>query len=562
MPVTTAADASASLLRQAGTTVFSMILFQTLSRGLTFLLNTALIRMTSPTVLGLAGLKLDLLLSTILYLARDGMRMAMVRMAPPKAAAADKRKWTRRLVNLVYLALAVGLLLALLLGLIYRRWPPAEMTADARLFSAYNKAILAYCGAALLELACEPMVALLMYHQRMRVRLSVEMLAMLGRISVILAYARACRPSSKGSQSEDVLLGLEAFSMGQLCHSVILLGAYLRVFWRQDEFAHLRLTDLLPSLSPYELDVKSARLAGEMTKQLFLKYALAQGDMWMVSTMCHARDQGVYSVVANYGSLVCRLLLQPLEESSLYFFSRTLRGRAQQSLRSVSRAEVEANLSEASKTMAALQHLLNILKLDTLLSLAFGLVAPFYTGLLVRILLGGQWADTTMPAVLAAYCLQIPPMAFCGILEAFMNATIATPAWFQTARRNSIAFSLIYVVGAFFLVRRFDTVGLIAASLLSFSMRAAQGFYYLLWYLDAISVEAPIRLSAMLPSHMVLAAFLLASLVSSLTLLFKGAIAQASLAAASGLILLSACYRYERAFIRSIRKTYVQRKAV
>lgn len=123
---------------------------------------------------------------------------------------------------------------------------------------------------------------------------------------------------------------------------------------------------------------------------------------------------------------------------------------------------------------SALDHLALILRFDLVFSLVLALIAPWYTSLLVRILLGSRWSHTSIPAILAAYSLQIPFMAFCGNLESFINATI-TPDWYAITRASSIGFSVLYMGAAVVLVGRWDVVGLIAAGILSFGLRATLG---------------------------------------------------------------------------------------
>lgn len=223
-------------------------------------------------------------------------------------------------------------------------------------------------------------------------------------------------------------------------------------------FTGLSILSLIPNRKLW--DRNTIMHAMEMTKQLILKYALAQGDMWIVSYACNSSDQGVYSVALNYGSLLCRLLLQPLEESGLQFFSRSI------------------SSGRPDQRQAALDHLSLVLRLDCILSLLFGLVAPWYTGLLVRTLLGAKWSGTSMAWILAWYCLQIPSMAFCGILEAFQNGTM-TADWYSTTRHASILFSVTYTLLSVGLTRSIGTVGLIIAGMVSFSLRAILGLAYL-----------------------------------------------------------------------------------
>lgn len=62
-------------------------------RMITFLLNQSMISMTSPEVFGMAAISLELLLSSLLFLSREGIRLACIR---EKIVTADERQ---RIVN-------------------------------------------------------------------------------------------------------------------------------------------------------------------------------------------------------------------------------------------------------------------------------------------------------------------------------------------------------------------------------------------------------------------------------------------------------------------------------
>lgn len=140
-----------------------------------------------------------------------------------------------------------------------------------------------------------------------------------------------------------------------------------------------------------------------------------------------------------------------------------------------------------------------------------------------------------------------------------MNATISNPEWFRTTRRNSLVFSALYAVSALILVKRFDTIGLIAASGLSFTLRAGQGFYYLLTYLDSLSHEIDTNIASVRPHKKVVTAFIFASLISALTWHSKKLTVKLSAGLISALVVVAFSYRYERSFLRTIYQTYMQK---
>ena len=62
-------------------------------RVITFVLNQSMISWTSPEVFGIAAISLELLLSSLLFLSREGIRLACIR---EKIVTVDERK---RIVN-------------------------------------------------------------------------------------------------------------------------------------------------------------------------------------------------------------------------------------------------------------------------------------------------------------------------------------------------------------------------------------------------------------------------------------------------------------------------------
>lgn len=68
-------------------TGLALIGLQLLSRLLTFSLNQALVRLTTPEALGLATIQFEVLLNTILFLSREGIRGALVRRAAVSGAS-------------------------------------------------------------------------------------------------------------------------------------------------------------------------------------------------------------------------------------------------------------------------------------------------------------------------------------------------------------------------------------------------------------------------------------------------------------------------------------------
>jgi hypothetical protein len=77
------------LLAASLTSISSLLFLQLFSRVFTFILNQALVRLATPQTFGTATVQFELLLSTTLFLSREGVRIALLRQrknVPPDLA--------------------------------------------------------------------------------------------------------------------------------------------------------------------------------------------------------------------------------------------------------------------------------------------------------------------------------------------------------------------------------------------------------------------------------------------------------------------------------------------
>jgi oligosaccharide translocation protein RFT1 len=113
------------------------------------------------------------------------------------------------------------------------------------------------------------------------------------------------------------------------------------------------------------------------------------------------------SVSTQYvtGSLVARIVFQPIEESSRLFWSQ--------------------NLSSPSKSVVPLITSLDLLNLLINLHLHLTFLIPSLIPLippLLHFLLGSRWSSTSAPQTLQTYLLLIPLLGINGVTEAYVQA--------------------------------------------------------------------------------------------------------------------------------------------
>ncbi|KAG8795599.1 Oligosaccharide translocation protein rft1 [Ceratobasidium sp. 428] len=220
-----------------------------------------------------------------------------------------------------------------------------------------------------------------------------------------------------------------------------------------------------------------------MTGQSIFKHLLTEGDRIVISRVSPLEDQGGYAVASNYGSLVARILFQPIEESSRLYFSKLLSPPTSAPDDSSSQASRPA-LIQASTTLQS------ILFIHSHLALALTtLLAPLIP-FLSTLLLPPRYRSTAAPRILRAYCAYIPAMGANGILEAFVHAT-ASPAQLQTQARWMILFSILFIASVTagasgVLGVRWDDTMLVWANVANLGARALYGWFFAGRYFSSI----------------------------------------------------------------------------
>ena len=201
--------------------------------------------------------------------------------------------------------------------------------------------------------------------------------------------------------------------------------------------------------------------------QSLVKHLLTQGDTLLIATLASQTAQGVYAMANNYGGLVARLILQPIEESCRNYFSKLL---------SVSGGQPpKQHIKEASMSL----HM--VLRLYVLLSLAIITIGPTMAPLLFGYIAGSRWGNSGAGHVLANYCFYIPFLAINGVSEAFV-ASVATMSEVNRQSIWMLAFSIGFGGAAFVFIHVLDlgANGLVWANLLNMGFR-------ILWSMTFVS---------------------------------------------------------------------------
>jgi oligosaccharide translocation protein RFT1 len=201
-----------NLLAASLTSVSSLVFLQVSSRAFTFVLNQALVRLATPQTFGTATVQFELLLSTTLFLSREGVRTALLR-RQQKPASSSSSSSNLAQHNISLLPAYVGVPIAAALAVLYS----ATSAPAVRTQPHFHLSVSVYALAAALELASEPLYIRAQDELRMDVRVRAEGAAVFSKTLVTffgLAFA----------SSEWALV---AFAAGQAAYAL----ATFVVFW-------------------------------------------------------------------------------------------------------------------------------------------------------------------------------------------------------------------------------------------------------------------------------------------------------------------------------------------
>lgn len=511
-----------------------LILLQVFSRAVTFIANQLLLRFMTASLLGVST-QLEVYYLSVLFFARESLRVAIQRQGglssgsstPAKDAkskqAGDNGKHnvraqeTQAVVNLGYVAIILGLAVAVLLGWMYLGSIPAAtlLTTPYLVPSVYIFAL-----ASVLELLSEPAFVVMQVRLQFGARASAEGVATFGKCGVTLAAA-------VWAARNGVELGVLPFALGQVAYGSGLLVTYT---WYGTGLANKDGFSLLPRQlgqgKEYILSYfyrPTLKLASSMMVQSFVKHILTQGDTLLVSTLSTPTAQGVYALANNYGGLAARLVFQPVEESSRNYYSRLLSGDGEPAPSSQPTEKQTAEKNDGASAQGgprpskaalaqASDNLTTLLRFYTFVSVPLLALGPTAAPLVLSLIAGPQWTASGAGDALAAYVYYIPLLAINGLTEGFV-ASVATEAQVHLQSAWMTAFSVLFGVSGYVFLSVLDwgAVGLVWANGINMAGRIA----WAVWFIRRYFAQRGARweVTALLPSSLAVLAAAVASQV-------------------------------------------------
>ncbi|XP_023571441.1 protein RFT1 homolog isoform X5 [Octodon degus] len=402
---------SQEVLGQAARLASSGLLLQVLFRLITFVLNAFILRFLSKEIVGVVNVRLTLLYSTTVFLAREAFRRACL-------SGGAQRDWSQTL-NLLWLTVPLGVFWSLFLGWI---WLQLLEVPDPDVVPHYGAGVVLFGLSAVVELLGEPLWVLAQAHMFVRLKVTAESLSVIFR-SILIALLVLWLPH----------LGLYIFSLAQAF-----------VNW------------------------KEAKLTWSFFKQSFLKQILTEGERYVMTffNILNFGDQGVYDIVNNLGSLVARLIFQPIEESFYLFFAKVLE------------REKDATLQKQEDVAVAATVLESLLKLALLTGLTITIFGFAYSQLALDIYGGAMLSLGSGPVLLRSYCVYVLLLAINGVTECFVFAAMSKE---EVDRYNftMLALSFSFLVLSYLLTHWCGSVGFILANCFNMGIRITQSLCFI-----------------------------------------------------------------------------------
>ncbi|CAL1538909.1 unnamed protein product [Lymnaea stagnalis] len=461
-------------------------------RMTTFVLNAFILRYVSQELLGIVNVRLTLLYSTTLFLAKEAFDRACL-------SKSVQRDW-RQVINLLWCTFPIATVWCGILGYIWLYI--LENPSKTSNVSGYSFGVFSFALSTIIEVLAEPLFVVGQAH--LFVKLKVILLGLSQGIKCLITVILVLtRPE----------WGIINFSIAQLASSISYVIMYHTYFTyyikfttkKDDEFPLKSVRDIYPSHKvgkPF-IDKNLASLTWSFFKQSFLKQILTEGEKFVMTffDVLSFADQGIYDVINNLGSLAARFIFLPIEENSYLFFSQILsRGLTADK-------QNQDSLKLCSNVLAI------ILKIVTIIG-SIILIFGYSNSYLALHLYGGEVLSSgNGPTLLRWYCLYVLVIAINGTTEAFVFAAMSKDQ-VDKYNKKMLLFSALFLFSSWLLTTLIGSVGFILANCFNMLARIIHSMYFITGYFGK-SEHNP--LSNIVPALPVISALLASLLVTSVS---------------------------------------------
>lgn len=478
-----ALSSSEQILEKSTKGATFLMMGQLFTKMITFFLNSLLVRFLSPRIFGITAF-LEFILGTVLFFSREAIRLSTLRIkeddhelhsGTPASADKSRNEVLQTAVNFAHIPLWIGLPLSIVLT----TWQYTNVNAYFVSLPYFTLSIFLIWFSIIIELLSEPFFVVNQFMLNYGTRSRYESIAVSigGIVNFFVVYA--FEKNWYIIDADDVEMSKEgiailAFALGKLTHSTVLLICYyydyLKNFKPKGLFK-LTLTKIHPSYSRkgfyFQSDISEH--FKKVYFQMCFKHLLTEGDKLIINSLCTVEEQGIYSLLSNYGSLVTRLLFAPIEESLRLFLARLL-----------SNTRTHKNLK------LSMEVLVNLTKFYLYLSILIIVFGPVNSSFLLQFLIGLKWSTTSLLDTIRVYCFYLPFLAINGIFEAFFQSAASGD---QILRQSYLmmVFSGIFLFNCWVLIELLDLSisGLIISNIFNMILRIS----YCGWFIHKFYKE-------------------------------------------------------------------------
>ena len=465
--------ASSSMTRQAFRGTLSNMLVRLVSFGCTQIAFRLL--KDDIAALGRASIQLELLLTTTLFMSREGFRLSLTRdhYYLSSSNGSHSTVW-----NVAWLTIPVSTLassLALLWHL-HQSQQQEQQAADDGDHRDYQYGGMLYCLAAWIEGVAEPAVLHSLRNMNVSLRVSAEGAATLCKTFVTVLALKRWLPDGRP---------IFALGVAQVSYGVVYFIVLYSKTWKElkgpRRIANDNNNDSSNNSNVW-FDGRTCYMTVLFTIQGLFKHLLTEGDRIVLSTLSDGYDQGVYAMGSAYGGLAARFLLQPLEENARLLWSRLQSSQSDTNTTNNinnDQKDKQTNTTKQKQYQRLEQSYLVLVKLVLYVGFTFCCLATNYTSILLNILAGSKWgSNEEAVAVLSAFCIYTAFLAWNGMTEAFVFGVATSGGDIGRMGLMHTVVGLFFAVTAPLCVSQWGTIGLVAANCMAMMLRSLYSVYF------------------------------------------------------------------------------------
>lgn len=423
--------------------IVSSINVQLLTRGITFGINLGVARFVDPTVFGTAHISFGLFETLALCFLKEGFRRTALRgesnnTNPQSNSQKENHAIHQSNVNVSVLASIGTIFTTFLLAIIWLFFfsPPSTEGVGISASSYFSNVLVWYrisivfisIGVVLQALA-EPAVIRCLLQQRVAERAKIEGYATIAR-TVTTPLVLYCFSSFLGplEGAERLSIGLISFAASHVVFGLI----WLLAFWNRLDNSNSFIDVKPPSVNPitgwsiktlYMMPIQFLTDHSYLSKQhrqLLPSFLILAGEKVLLNeaerlalVLVFSPDAwGIYALVTNLGSLVCRLIFAPIEEVAAVVFSASTPDAGESTQKSASAeadTAVKCNHESVSDLLTKVSSTLQLPLLglyvgcEGLIGLCAVALGPPVSGAVLFFLYGNKWAAMGCHWILQRY---------------------------------------------------------------------------------------------------------------------------------------------------------------